>query len=106
MPGLDPGIRVFPALKQVRRRWPGRLRQGSAGPTSTLGRRSFSEGGKPGHNASMVANDGAGLEIGGRSPSRVTRKGSFFAMTALTHTVSGEKPKDASASVVAQHAAT
>jgi hypothetical protein len=30
-----------------------RLHQGSAGPTDSLGRRSFSEGGKPGHDAEI-----------------------------------------------------
>jgi hypothetical protein len=50
MAGLDPAIHVF-LIFAIKTWMPGtRLRQGYAGATSSLGRRSFSEGGKAGHD--------------------------------------------------------
>jgi len=55
MAGLDPAIHVFGIPE--RKTWitGSRLRQGSAGLTSALGRRSLSEGGKTGDDSLFVA---------------------------------------------------
>jgi hypothetical protein len=52
MAGLDPAIHDFLPLWTFKTWMPGtRLRQGFAGATNSLGRRSFSGGGKAGHDA-------------------------------------------------------